>query len=107
MNAMLFVVAALAEIAGCFAFWSVLRLEASKLWLVAGVALLVLFAWLLTRLDVDHAGRAYAVYGGIYIAASLLWLWAVEGKAPDRWDVIGAGVAVIGAAIILYAPRQA
>jgi drug/metabolite transporter superfamily protein YnfA len=66
-----------------------------------GAASLILFAWLLTHADVAFAGRAYAVYGGIYIAASLLWLWGVEGRAPDRWDAIGAAVAMI----ILYAPR--
>ena len=107
MNALLFVLAAVAEIAGCFAFWAVLRLDASRLWLVPGLAMLIAFAWLLTRVDVEHAGRAYAIYGGIYIAASLAWLWAVEGKLPDRWDVIGASIAVLGALIILYAPRQA
>jgi drug/metabolite transporter superfamily protein YnfA len=70
-----------------------------------GAASLILFAWLLTHADVAFAGRAYAVYGGIYIAASLLWLWGVEGRAPDRWDAIGAAVAIAGAMINLYAPR--
>ena len=102
-----FVAAALAEIAGCFAFWAVLRLKASPLWLGPGVLSLVAFAWLLTRADTDYAGRAYAVYGGIYIAASLVWLWAVEGRAPDRWDMAGAAICVAGALIILYAPRGA
>jgi small multidrug resistance family-3 protein len=75
------------------------------MWLVPGVASLVLFAWLLTQVDVDFAGRAYAVYGGVYIAASLCWLWGIEGRVPDRWDFIGASVAIVGAMIILYAPR--
>lgn len=103
----LYVAAAIAEIAGCFALWAVTRLGASAWWLAPGVLALVLFGWLLTRVDVDFAGRAYAVYGGIYIAASLLWLWTVEGRVPDRWDLIGAGVAVAGAMIILYMPRSA
>lgn len=55
----------------------------------------------------DYAGRAYAVYGGIYIAASLAWLWLVEGRAPDRWDLAGAAVCIAGALVILYAPRGA
>jgi small multidrug resistance family-3 protein len=101
-----YVAAALAEIAGCFAFWAWLRLGRSALWLVPGVLALVLFAWLLTRADAAFAGRAYAAYGGVYIAASLLWLWAIEGTRPDRWDVTGALVCLAGAGIILLGPRQ-
>ena len=97
--------AALAEIAGCFAFWAWLRLGKSALWLVPGMASLALFAWLLTLSGALAAGRAYAAYGGVYIAASLAWLWAVEGVRPDRWDLIGAGVCLAGAAIILGGPR--
>jgi small multidrug resistance family-3 protein len=97
--------AALAEIAGCFAFWAWLRLDRSVLWLVPGMASLAVFGWLLTRIDADFAGRAYAAYGGVYIAASLLWLWVVEGARPDRWDLIGAVVCLSGATIILFAPR--
>ena len=102
-----FVTAAIAEIAGCFAFWAVLRLKAAPLWLAAGMVSLAAFAWLLTRADSAYAGRAYAIYGGIYIAASLAWLWAVEGRAPDRWDLAGAAVCIAGALVILYAPRDA
>jgi small multidrug resistance family-3 protein len=101
------IVFAAAEIAGCFAFWAVLRNAASAIWLAPGLASLALFAWLLTHADVAFAGRAYAVYGSIYIAASLIWLWGVEGRTPDRWDIIGAGTAIAGAMIILYAPRAA
>jgi len=102
-----FVLAALAEIAGCFAFWAVLRLGRSGWWLAPGVLSLVLFAWLLTRVDADFAGRAFAAYGGIYIIASLAWLWVVEGVRPDRWDLVGAGLCLAGAAVILLGPRQA
>lgn len=102
----IFIGAALAEIAGCFAFWTVLRHQASQLWLVPGIVCLLLFAWLLTLVDVDHAGRAYAIYGGIYIAASLAWLWGVEGRTPDGWDIGGATICIAGALLILYAPRQ-
>ena len=97
--------AALGEIAGCFAFWAWLRLDKSPLWLIPGTASLVLFAVLLTRADSAFAGRAFAAYGGVYIAASLLWLWIVESNPPDRWDVIGALVCLAGAAIILWGPR--
>ncbi|MBM3927963.1 MAG: YnfA family protein [Sphingomonadales bacterium] len=99
--------AALAEIAGCFAFWSWLRLGHSKLWLIPGCASLVAFAWLLTLVPSDAAGRAYAAYGGVYICASLLWLGAIEGVRPDRWDLVGAAVALAGAAIIILGPRGA
>jgi small multidrug resistance family-3 protein len=102
-----FVLAAAAEIAGCFAFWAWLRLGKSPLWLLPGMASLALFAFMLTRVDSDAAGRAYAGYGGVYILSSILWLWAVEHRAPDRWDVIGAAICLAGAAIILFGPRPA
>ena len=107
MTALIYLLAAGAEIAGCFAFWAVLRLDRSPLWLVPGMASLMLFAWLLTRVEADAAGRAYAAYGGVYIAASLLWLWLVEHRAPDRWDMIGAAICLVGAAVILFGPRGA
>jgi small multidrug resistance family-3 protein len=97
--------AAGAEIAGCFAFWAWLRLDRSAAWLAPGVASLVLFAWALTQVASPFAGRTYAAYGGIYIASSLVWLRVVEGVAPDRWDLVGGAVAVLGATIILFAPR--
>ena len=99
--------AAIAEIAGCFAFWAWLRLGRSAFWLLPGMVSLVLFALLLTRIDAAFAGRAYAAYGGVYIAASLLWLWTVEGARPDRWDLTGAGICLMGAALILFGPRGA
>lgn len=103
----IFLAAALFEIAGCFAFWAWVRLGKSIWWLAPGAISLVTFAWLLTLAPTDAAGRAYAVYGGVYIAASLLWLWAVEQQQPDRWDITGAAVCMLGAAIILLAPRTA
>lgn len=105
MTALIYLLAAGAEIAGCFAFWAWMRLDRSPLWLVPGMACLALFAWLLTRVEADAAGRAYAAYGGVYIAASLMWLWLVEHRAPDRWDAIGAGICLVGAAVILFGPR--
>jgi small multidrug resistance family-3 protein len=107
MTAIAYLGAALAEIAGCFAFWAWLRLGKSILWIVPGTLSLVLFAWLLTLVDSDHAGRAYAAYGGVYIVSAIAWLWAVEGARPDRWDLLGGAICLIGAAIILYGPRPA
>ena len=106
MTYVLFCVAALAEIAGCFAFWAWWRLDKSAFWLMPGAALLVLFAWLLSLAELDAAGRTYATYGGIYIIASLGWLWIVEGLRPDRWDLLGAAICLVGATIIFAAPRS-
>ena len=98
--------AAVAEIGGCFAFWAWLRLGWSKAWVLPGVAALIVFALLLTRVESVFAGRAFAAYGGVYIVASLLWLWIVEGAQPDRWDLIGGAICLIGAGIILLGPRS-
>ena len=102
---LIYLFAALAEIAGCFAFWAWLRLGKSVLWVVPGLLSLAIFAWLLTLVDIAAAGRAYAAYGGVYILSSLIWLWSVEGVRPDRWDAIGAMICLAGAAVILFAPR--
>lgn len=106
-TAAIFVTAALAEIAGCFSVWAVIRLSAPGWWLMPGFASLAVFAYLLTLVDQMAAGRVYAAYGGIYIAASLVWLRSVEGFAPDRWDLIGAALSLAGAGVIMLGPRQA
>jgi small multidrug resistance family-3 protein len=100
-----YVGAAIAEIAGCFAFWAWLRLDKPAWWIIPGAASLLLFAYLLTLVDSAAAGRAYAAYGGLYIFASLAWLWGVEGLRPDRWDVGGAMLCLAGAAVIIAGPR--
>ncbi|WP_336967695.1 YnfA family protein [Sphingobium aromaticiconvertens] len=107
MTALAYIGAALAEIAGCFAFWAWLKMGKSIWWLVPGMMSLALFGWLLTLVDTDQAGRAYAAYGGVYITAAIVWLWIIEGVRPDRWDVCGAIVSLAGAAIILLGPRSA
>ena len=97
--------AAVVEIAGCFSFWAWLRLGKTIWWLIPGIASLILFAYLLTRIDTSFAGRAYAAYGGIYITASLIWLWLIEDRMRGRWDVGGGIICLLGAAIILWGPR--
>jgi small multidrug resistance family-3 protein len=97
--------AAFLEIAGCFAFWGWWRLDKPVWWLLPGLLSLALFAWLLTLADSAAAGRAFAAYGGVYIAASLLWLWLAEGLRPDRWDLAGAFFCLIGAGVIIAGPR--
>lgn len=100
-----YVGAAIAEIAGCFAFWAWLRLDRSIWWVLPGLLSLAIFAVLLTLVESNVAGRTFAAYGGVYIASSLAWLWLVEGVRPDRWDLAGAIICLIGATIIIAAPR--
>ncbi|CAI9121582.1 YnfA family protein [Brytella acorum] len=106
MTPLIYAGAALAEIGGCFAFWAWLRMGKSAFWVLPGCVSLIAFAWLLTLVDTDEAGRAYAAYGGIYICAALLWLWGAEGVRPDRWDLAGACCCLLGTAIILLAPHR-
>lgn len=105
-TAAVYLLAALAEIGGCFAFWGWLRMGKPVWWLVPGCVSLVIFAWLLTLVDTSQAGRAYAAYGGIYITSALLWLWLVEDVRPDRWDMSGALLCLAGAAVILLGPHK-
>ena len=107
MTILAYLAAALAEIAGCFAFWAWARMDRSVLWLLPGIVSLGLFAYLLTLVEAEHAGRTYAAYGGVYILSALGWLWVAEGVRPDRWDIVGVIVCLIGAAIILWGPRPA
>jgi small multidrug resistance family-3 protein len=105
-NLLVFATAAFFEIAGCFAFWSWLRRGASPLVAVLGVVSLVVFATALTRVDSVFAGKSYAAYGGIYIVASLVWLWLAEGQRPSLTDLVGAGIAIVGALVIIgFAPK--
>ncbi|MCQ0090312.1 MULTISPECIES: YnfA family protein [Rhodobacterales] len=107
MNAVIvYPLAALAEIAGCFAIWAWRRTGASPLWILPGVLSLVAFAWLLAQVQTPAAGRSFAAYGGIYVAASILWMWLIEGQRPDRWDLIGTAATLVGAAIILGGARD-
>jgi small multidrug resistance family-3 protein len=101
INLAVFTLAAFFEIAGCFAFWTLVRRGATPLVVVLGVVSLIAFALALTRVDSAFAGRAYAAYGGIYIAASLVWLWLVEGQSPTRTDLVGAALAIGGALVII------
>ncbi|MFT4251255.1 MAG: YnfA family protein [Caulobacter sp.] len=104
---LVYALAAVCEIGGCFAFWAWLRQGRSALWAIPGLLSLIAFAWLLTKVEADAAGRAFAAYGGIYILASIVWMRTVEQVRPDRWDLIGAVVCLAGAAIILFGPRAA
>ena len=104
-NYLWFISAASFEIAGCYSFWMWLRLGKSVFWLVPGIISLALFAFILSRIDLQFAGRSYAAYGGVYIVLSLLWLALIEQSRPLLSDYIGAVICLIGATIILFGPR--
>jgi small multidrug resistance family-3 protein len=100
----LFLGAAAFEIAGCYLAWLALRQGAGWLW-VPALMCLALFATLLALTGTDSAGRAFAVYGGIYIAASVAFMVMVERVQPDGWDIAGVLICLFGAAVIFFAPR--
>ncbi len=100
----LFILTALAEILGCYLPYLWLRQGRSPLLLLPAAVSLGMFAWLLT-LHPTAAGRTYAAYGGVYVATALLWLWLVEKQTPDRMDLVGVGITLVGMAIIAFAPR--
>ena len=102
----LFIAAAILEIIGCFTFWAWLRLGKSIFWIFPGIISLAGFAFLLTRIETLFAGRTFAAYGGIYIVASILWLWVIEGHRPDKWDIVGSIICIMGAVVILFGQRQ-
>ncbi|MEO0446811.1 MAG: YnfA family protein [Verrucomicrobiota bacterium] len=102
----LYLAAAVLEIGGCFAFWVWLREGKSWAWAAAGATALMSFAWILTQIPSDFAGRTFAAYGGVYICCSLAWLWRIEGQRPDLWDALGAGCCFVGAGLILFGPRS-
>ena len=102
---LLFVATALAEILGCYLPWLWLREGRSPWLLVPSGVSLALFAWLLTLHPGSAAGRTYAAYGGVYVATAVFWLWAVDGQRPDRFDLIGAALCLVGVVVIMYAPR--
>ena len=104
-NYLWFTTAALFEIAGCYSFWIWLRLGKSVFWLIPGIIGLALFAFILTKIDLQFAGRSYAAYGGVYIVLSLAWLAFIERSRPLLSDYIGALICLIGATIILFGPR--
>lgn len=105
LNYLWFFLAAVFEIAGCYAFYLWLRLGKSALWVLPALLCLTCFALLLTRVEAGYAGRAYAAYGGIYIVTSLAWLTLVEGSRPSVSDGVGALLCVIGATVIVLGPR--
>jgi small multidrug resistance family-3 protein len=100
----LFVLTAFAEIAGCYLTSLWLTQRRSPWLLVPAAVSLAAFAWLLT-LHPLAAGRVYAAYGGVYIGVAIMWLWLIDAVRPTAWDLLGSAVALLGMAIIVFAPR--
>ena len=104
-TAVIYVAAALAEIGGCFTVWMWWRLGRSIWWLAPGMVSLAVFALLLSLVETPAAGRAFAAYGGVYIVASLAWMALVEGVMPDRGDLLGGLLCLVGAGVVIFWPR--
>jgi len=101
----LFALAGMMEIAGGYLVWLWLR-ESRAVWLgVLGGLLLFLYG-VIPTLQPAHFGRVYAAYGGVFVILSLLWGWWIDGRVPDRFDVVGAALCLFGVTIIMYAPRS-
>lgn len=103
----LFVLAAVAEIGGAWLVWQGVREHRGVVWVGAGIIALGLYGFVATLQSDPHFGRILAAYGGIFVAGSLAWGMALDGFRPDRYDIAGAFVCLVGVAIIMYAPRPA
>ena len=101
----LFVLAALAEIGGAWLVWQGVREERGVAWIGAGIIALGLYGFVATLQDDAHFGRILAAYGGIFVAGSLAWGVLVDGFRPDRFDLAGAAICLVGVGVIMYAPR--
>ncbi|WP_232805821.1 YnfA family protein [Glycomyces xiaoerkulensis] len=102
---LLFLLAAVAEIGGAWLIWQGLREHRGVLWIAAGIMSLGAYGFAAAFQPEVHFGRVLAAYGGIFVAGSLTWGVVVDGFRPDRWDLIGAGLCLVGVAVIMYAPR--
>ena len=100
----LFAVAGLLEIGGGWLMWKWLRDHWAIGWGLLGAVVIILYG-IVPTLQHAHFGRVYAVYGGFFIVLSLIWGWVFDGNRPDYWDVIGASIALIGVALMMYMPR--
>ena len=101
----LFVVAAIAEIGGAWLVWQGVREHRGIAWIGAGIAALGAYGFVATLQDDAHFGRILAAYGGIFVAGSLAWGVVADGFRPDRFDLVGAGLCLVGVAVIMWAPR--
>lgn len=105
-SVVLFVLAAVAEIGGAWLVWQGVRENRGLLWIGAGFVALGIYGLVATLQPDANFGRILAAYGGVFVVGSLLWGMLVDGFRPDRWDLIGAAVCLVGVAVIMYAPRE-
>ena len=103
-SVVLFIVAGLCEISGGWLMWQWLREEKGRVWGLYGAVVLILYG-IVPTLQPAHFGRVYATYGGFFIVLSLLWGWGVDGNVPDRFDVLGAVISLLGVSVVMYWPR--
>ena len=106
-SAILFLLAAVAEIGGAWLIWQGVREHRGLLWIGGGVAALGLYGFVATLQPDAHFGRILAAYGGVFVAGSLLWAVIADRFRPDRYDLIGAGICLVGVAVIMFAPGRA
>lgn len=104
---LLFIAAAIFEIGGAWLVWQGVREHRGLVWIGGGVIALGIYGFVATLQPDANFGRILAAYGGVFVAGSLLWGMAADGFKPDRWDVSGSLVCLLGVAIIMYAPRSA
>ena len=102
----IFFLAAFFEILGCYSFWLVFKEQKSSFYLILGIVSLIIFAYLLTKVNLEFAGRAYVIYGGVYIVASLAWLYFVEKQLFNNWDIIGSFIVFMGILVILLGNQK-
>jgi len=103
---LLFALAALAEIGGAWLIWQGWREHRGLLWIAGGILALGAYGFVATFQPDPHFGRILAAYGGIFVAGSLAWGAIVDKYRPDRWDLIGAAICLLGVAVIMYMPRR-
>jgi small multidrug resistance family-3 protein len=102
---LLFALAAIAEIGGAWLVWQGVREHRGAAWITAGIAALAIYGFVATLQPSATFGRILAAYGGVFVAGSLAWAMALDGYRPDRFDVLGATLCLLGVAVIMYAPR--
>ena len=101
----LFVAAAIAEIGGAWLVWQGVREHRGWIWVAGGIAALAAYGFVATLQDDANFGRILAAYGGIFVAGSLAWGIVADGFRPDRFDIIGAAICLVGVGVIMFAPR--
>jgi small multidrug resistance family-3 protein len=100
-----FVIAAILELGGCYLMWMGQRQSSAVLW-IFGIAALAGFGFVLAQVSDNLPSRAYAAYGGIYIAAAFMWMVVVDKNAPDKWDIVGVSLTLAGATVILLGSQS-